>query len=459
MNSEIVKNHSAISATSLRFLDYAVTQAQCLSKLDLLDDDLPPMLRDYKYGLHSWPWFISRKTRAMLEDCVRRIPDLVARAVLIEFGSDAKRFCEFYSMSEIMAALVLSSGVDTRYTAQRTDAIMTSSGLKIVELNLGSSIGGWQIQWMDHQYRKQRELAPFFDGVDCHSRNILSEYMSFLIRSIKAQGLTNNGEVNVLFTVAPGFIDIDGPSSIREIFNEQLKKHGCSGTIRFRTSFADLNFRTEGVYLDGQRVGCVVSVTLSSQAMIPIEMFRASLSNHVLWMDNPLEAILADKRSLSLLYRHRNDPNFSVEDRLAINTFLPWAAPMVPGVIEFEGEQCDLRALVLARKDRFVVKVASGAQGNDVFVGKHTTDAEWALVVERGLAASNWVVQEFCVSLPFYGQLGPNGFGVYDVVWGVFGFGNEYGGCWLRLMERDTGKGVINSDKGAQESIVYEVDD
>ncbi len=454
MEKEIIDNHASVSAISVNFLDYAVKQGGCLNKLDLLDDDLPPMLRNYKYRLHSWPWFISPKTQRMLEDCVCLVPGLLVRAVLIELGNDAKRFCQFYDVADVIGELLLGGALQTHFVSQRTDAILTDKGLKIVELNLGFGVGGWQIQWMDQQYRKQRELKPFLDKLNCRSRDIPYSYMNYLIRSIKKQKAHGpKGKANVVFFINDTFIGLDGPRMISSVFEHALRDQGCEGNIYFTTELSELSFEDDGVFLRGERVGAVVS---ADQAP-PVQLTRACLAGQIIWSDDPLQWVLADKRFLALLYKHRKHPSFSEDECRTIETFLPWGAPLRAGRVEFEGNMEDLPSLLLRQKDRFVIKVARGGRGNDVFVGKHQQIHDWMRLVMRGLAEGNWLVQEFCRSLPFYGQRGDNGYGTFDAVWGVYGFGDEYSGCWLRLMERDSGNGVINSDKGAEESIVYEV--
>lgn len=454
MEKEIIDNHASVSAVAARFLDYAVGQGKCLARLDLLDDDLPPMLRNYKFGLQSWPWFISPEMQRTLQECVSRIPALVMRAVLLEFGKDTRRFCEFYGLPDVVGEMVLADSLNTEFVCQRTDAILTSEGLKIVELNLGFTIGGWQIQWMDQQYRKQRELQPFFENLDCHSRNIPYGQMSYLIRSVQKQATHgSDGRINVAFIINDDFLDLDGVRMFRSIFEQALKDHGAEGAIHFRTELSDLAFEVDGVYLDGQRLGAI----LSAHDDPPAGLFRASVTGQIIWSDNTLQWVLADKRSLALLYRHRKHASFSDEECTIIERFLPWATPLRAGRVEFEGAMEDLPSLLLRNKDRFVIKVAMGGKGDDVFVGKYQATQDWIRLVMRGLASGNWLVQEFCQSLPFYGQRGESGFGVFNVVWGIYGFGDQYSGCWLRLMERGAGAGIINSDKGAEESIVYEV--
>lgn len=455
MEKEIIDNHSGISATSVDFLDYAVRQGGCLGKLNLLDDDLPPMLRHYEYRLHSWPWFVSPGTVHMLKDCVEKIPRLIVRAIQLEFAKDVQRFCNFYGagVGDVIAESVLGGMLDTRFVSQRTDAILTDRGLKIVELNLGFRIGGWQIQWMDPQYRKQSQLKAFIENLNCRSRDIPYGYMSYLIRSMREKNLLVDGRANVVFVIDDAFLSMDGPRMIGTVYEQALRDHGCEGSIHFKTDLSELTFNEDGVSIEGERLGAVVS----SHESPPVQLYRACLSNQIVWSDNPAEWVLADKRSLALLYKRRKDPSFTEEERQIIEVFLPWATPLCPGQVEFDGRMEDLASLLFRLKDRFVIKVARGGKGDDVYVGKHQNIHDWMRLVLRGMAEGDWLVQEFCRSLPFYGQSGDSGYGIFDVVWGIYGFGDEYSGSWLRLMERDAGNGVINSDKGAEESIVYEV--
>jgi len=112
----------------------------------------------------------------------------------------------------------------------------------------------------------------------------------------------------------------------------------------------------------------------------------------------------------------------------------------------------------LADRASFVIKQANGAKGEDVHVGRHIGAEEWQAVVDVALESGSYVAQEFCDSLPFLGQGSDAGACEMDFIWGIFAFGRHYGGSWIRMMPRNAGgDGVINSARGAQETIVYEV--
>jgi len=458
MEAEIVRNHALISDAATRFVRYAVDDRRCLAKLQLLDDDMPEGFRNYQYALHSWPWFVSPNTQERLARCVREIPRLLVKALRLEFGKDHGKLARFFDVPDVLSVLFLESPIDTENMVQRTDAIYTERGLKILELNIGSNIGGWQIHWLDRQYRKQPELAPFFADTPCETRNIPGEFMSFLIGAATRLQLQADRMVHVLFIVNPDDFDPSAAECIDLEFQQALRDCGQQGQMHVATSFDDVTFKADQLYYRGRRIG-VLCFSDFKLVTPPTQLYRSAFANQVLWTENPLYRIVGDKRCLAILFAHRSSPMFSEEERSVIEEFVPWSATFQAQGVSFEGRRYDLADLLLREKDRFVVKHANGAQGNHVYVGKHTSRDNWSRVVEHALVHPEWVVQEYCPSLPFYGQCGEQGVAIFDVVWGIFGFGRCYGGSWLRLMEKGAGNGVVNSDKGAEEAIVYEAMD
>lgn len=459
MNPEIVNNHLATSRSAVRFLDYSVNQQRCLKRLPLLDDSLPVYFRNYPYPLHAWPWFIAADMRRTLQDCACRVPELIYRALRAEFRDDTTRFAAFFRMQEILASIFLDSGLNLDHVMLRMDAVMTARGLKIMEVNAGPNIGGWQIQWMDQQYRKQPELMPFFEANECRSKNIPLGYMRHLVDQSIAGGALDEGRVNVMFSVDDGFMNDAMQDTFRKLYYQALADAGVQGEIFFEVGIGAVEYHHSGVFLRGRRLSTLVSYHFNTDMVLPHELYRAYLRGLVYWPDNPFVSVLGDKRALAIVYRHRETGLFTPQERAIIEEFVPWCETVRAQSVDFDGRRWDMEQLLLQRRADFVIKIANGAQGNDVFVGRYQSDADWRGIVTRALGEGAWLAQEYCASLPFYGQYGDEGYAEHDVIWGVFGFGRSYGGCWLRLMLRDSGNGIINSAKGAQETIVYEVQD
>jgi len=457
LNPEIVNNHSLTSLSAVKFLDYCVTQGRCLKRLNLLDDFLPEFLRNYKYPLQSWPWFIVGSMRQTLQESACRVPALIYKAVRAEFAGDAKRFATFYRMPDVLGEIFMQSGMDLSQIMLRVDAVMTSRGLKIMEINAGANIGGWQIQWMDLQYRKQPALAPFFEVTDCRSRNIPLEYMKHLIEQGRARGCDSNGRVNVVLVLDKSILTLDIHETFRLVFEEALRECQVQGEIICEPNFKQINFDHAGAHIRGKRVTSIASYHEDTDIEIPRELYRCFLSGKVYWPGNPFVMVIGDKRSLAIVNDHKDTQLFDDDERSLIETHVPWSAVIARCTVEFDGATTDLESLLLTRREDFVIKAARGSSGKDVYVGRFQSANAWRSIVLRAFSEGAWLAQEYCSSLPFYGQSGEEGYAIHDVIWGVFGFGTRYGGCWLRLMPEGAGDGVINSATGAMEAIVYEV--
>ncbi len=456
MDPNVVANHRLASESAVRFLDYSIANGGCLKRLDLLDDTLPRFLRNYPYPVHSWPWFIGEELRKTLAECVTRIPALVCKALRIEFGRDSRRLAQFFDIPEILAEIFLGSGLGAEQFMVRIDAVMTASGLKIMEINAGPDIGGWQIHWMDGLYRKNAALRPFLETNDCRTINIPRAYMDHLV----ARALACSGGVsaNVALVMQREEASLDVFETLRAVFEETMVDVNVPGRLYFETGFDHFTFGPTGMMRGNERIGTVVLFRDGTDITPPLDLHRTFLRGDVYWPDNPFVALVGDKRSLAIAYQSRGNPAFTGDERAVIESYIPWCAASACGQLEGHKATMPVDELV-SRQDQLVIKTARGARGDDVFVGRFQTADAWQGVVARAESEPGWLAQEYCSSLPFYGQMGEEGYGIHDVIWGVFGFGGSYGGCWLRLSPKDLGDGVINSAKGAQETIVYEVSD
>jgi hypothetical protein len=460
MDPQIVENHALTSRAAVRFLDYAVAEGKCLDRLNLLDASLPGFAGEYEFPLHSWPWFISEETRQMLQESVCRIPELILRAVRAEFAGDMARFASFYRLPGLLSVIFMESGMDLSQLILRVDAMLTAGGLKIMEMNAGPNVGGWQTQWIEPQYRKHAALAPFLASTGTRLTNIPLEYMKHLVRQGLACVDGPDDPVNVLFIVGVESLPQALELSLRQVFNEALRSLEVMGDIFFEADYSEVRFDSQNATaLRGQRIATLASYGLEHITPAPVDLYRSFLSRKVAWLSNPFNSIIGDKRSLAITFGHMDSGLFTDEERRLIESYIPWSALTTNRKVSHEGAETDLETLLIERQRDFVIKPARSFGGAGVVVGRFQTAQSWREAVEQAFLDDRWLVQEYCESLPFYGQAGDRGYAVHDVVWGVFGFGLRYGGCWLRLSPKDGGDGVINSARGAMETVVYEVDE
>ena len=109
-------------------------------------------------------------------------------------------------------------------------------------------------------------------------------------------------------------------------------------------------------------------------------------------------------------------------------------------------------------KDKFVLKKGGSSKGQDVYLGKDTDPEVWNNIIKKCLEEGDWLVQEWVesVSVPFLNR--DNEIVDHSVIWGVFLFGNKYGGNFFRAMPK-SGDSIINVSRGAIKGFVLLAED
>jgi hypothetical protein len=148
---------------------------------------------------------------------------------------------------------------------------------------------------------------------------------------------------------------------------------------------------------------------------------------------------------------------FSQEDNDFILKVIPWTATIKEGKeVVFKGNRKNISTLLKGHKNQLVIKDNYGEQGKDVFIGKFLSTSAWEEVIKLALKEEKFIAQEFSESINFSAPNSNNDWTDHKIVWGSFGFGEVYGGVFVRMSEVKTDTGIINAARGAVEAIVYE---
>lgn len=82
-------------------------------------------------------------------------------------------------------------------------------------------------------------------------------------------------------------------------------------------------------------------------------------------------------------------------------TWLPWARKLEPGkTVSFEGENVDLKRLVLERQQDFVLKEPYDIRGDGVTIGRTVDHSTWAAKIEKGFRQGN-IVQQYIAPMTY----------------------------------------------------------
>jgi len=287
-------------------------------------------------------------------------------------------------------------------------------------------------------------------------------------------GVIDDGELNVAFVVHPSdpdseyarslapFLD-DLQASFRppEVYAEKLGAALAAfpdlhrGEVRL-CSYAALAVREGATYLDGRRIHAVGEIV----GFPTPEVFRCYREGGLHLYSGPISMILGDKRNLALLSRAADgegDCPWNAEECAVVRNHVPWTRQVRRGRERYRGEEVALPELLVAERERLVLKRATAFGGLAVHVGRATPPAAWSEAVETALADGDWVVQEYVESKLLVYQHGEDGCCPHQLIWGLFSFGERYAGAFLRLQPA-SGDAVVNLHRGAATNVILEVD-
>lgn len=457
---EITKTYSIISEKYSEFINNQDVPA----RINTNDDSVPDLFKQYIYAVTGWPVLINSQVANELATLSVTIPKLLQQIPSIYFNDDKKRITDFYYEGDEMSAeFAIMCHKKNIETGCRLDLTYTEDGFKILEANIGSSIGGWQIHSFENLIRRLHpELTE--NASQYQSKNTLQIYINFLVDQVLKKVPTIKDTINIF--IDNGFEESELEQKLADdtsllFFNDflqhELAKRGLKGQA-FSGNLNELQLVNNDLCYKNNNVIHGIAV-LSMEVQVNIAVFRAFVTDKVYFPDHLGLKMMGDKRNLAILLELAHDKKFSTEENELILKNVPWTAFIEDKKILFRNKEYDLLELLKNNKEQFVIKVARGFQGKDVFVGKFNTDDEWQEAIDLALSTNAFIAQEFSESIDFLAPNGQNNWTPHKLIWGSFGFGDAYGGVWVRMSEVKTDVGVINSATGAVEAIVFEVVD
>ncbi|HEV8269079.1 MAG TPA: glutathionylspermidine synthase family protein [Thermoanaerobaculia bacterium] len=142
---------------------------------------------------------------------------------------------------------------------------------------------------------------------------------------------------------------------------------------------------------------------------------RASLERKTAVI-NPFGAVVPqNKRTMAFMWEHVH--RFSTRARGLVEKYVPYTSRL----------ETIHKERLLAEREDWVLKSDYGAEGDEVIIGRGTSDAEWAASLDHA-RPGRWIAQRYFEALP---ENGPGGAG-QPLNYGVFLVGGEASGLYVR---------------------------
>ncbi len=457
---EIKELYEGLSTVNLDFLEFVEKHPESLQhtnfKLLELDDNL--------FKLQPWPTFINNKTGDAFREAGEGLFELIKGIPGRVFNFDPQKMSDYYGVpvKEIKNQLDGATEDHINNLLGRGDFILSPTGPKCLEYNVGASLGGWQIPIWESLYLNHPVISGFLKdyGVKTRNENLLRLFLEHAVRSTLSKIPGCDKEINIVI-VFEGYQDGSGGSTshyldqmLKEIVHHKNKDMKGSVSV---SDYPHFHLKDHSLFLKEKRIHVLVEMYLGYVSPEVMEAFKAG---NIRLLNGPISYLLSNKLNLALLSDPETARVFTQEEKKIIDAYVPWTRKITPGGTTYKNEKIDdLERFMLSDKERLVIKPSQGLGGKGICVGARSDMNEWEKVVAAALKDKNWLVQELVESEPGIYQSGEKGYELHDMVWGFFLFGTRYAGVWNRVMPRRGSKGVINCHSGATVSMVFAVEE
>ncbi len=452
---KLLANHTELSPVDVRFRDYAMANPRCLDLDYLMSCGFKePAVLYYTGLLHPWPSFAGPETLAEIERVtmgLSRLHRLIPERI---FDNDPERIAAHYDLDPLFAELLLEppNGLDS--ALGRADLVWSDQGFKCLEFNFGARIGGGESRFRAERYERVPELRAFFEreGIPWTAqRNTTREIFHHFLDEAARLGLGGEGYLNLSMLLVQRL-----EHGLGELFQSEFeaalveREVPTSGRLHLNL-IEDLYEQDGALHADGRRIHGLLEMTpkWTHPAAYPL-----AAAGELVLFNGPIRSILAGKNNLALLSENQESERFAPEERELLRRHLPWTRLVARREVHFDGRDWDLLELLAERREDLVLKSCRSLGGQDVVVGRVSTEERWKEAIDTALEKGLWIVQEYVPSRGFL-ALSPTGVEPHDLIWGPFALGGRFGGTFLRLQPARVG-GPVNVKQGGSAASLFE---
>ncbi|WP_406064996.1 hypothetical protein OG462_37920 [Streptomyces sp. NBC_01077] len=359
--------------------------------------ELPPAFEEaWRAHLLPRPWFVRATETAAFARDLEGLFELLVSLPLRLFDGDLDRYAAEVGIEPALAALLRrgGSGVPARFG--RADAYHDGTSYKLLELNLGSEVGGVDMAVFNQRLLRVPEFADFarvhrLDHVDIAART------AAVLRDRAEPALSGGGDPVVGLIEGRGGVAPYG--RLMRATVEAMAEQGLDVRIG---EIGDVRTRADGkLTLDGTPLDLVLRNFAASQLLEDPEgpgvaepFFRAHEAGRTVLFTSLDSGFYANKSALALLTDPRRSGSFDAGERALIERVLPWSRTLGATA------PAELIDLCRERRERLILKPGAGYGGLDTFVGWESTAADWDKALRVAVERGGYVAQERVVPRP-----------------------------------------------------------
>jgi hypothetical protein len=421
----------------------------------------PDLIKEYKFEYASWPVIISNERVEEFTHILNDFKNICYKAILSFFKSK-ESFGDYLECPGFLFDFLGDIAKHLNDYVFRYDIIFLNDDFKILEVNAGSNVGGWQLDLISQNYLNLLNNEHFSKCWNVNKEDILENVFRMVIKSVKLLDAQNLGQ-NIVCVTEHEY-QHNGMHHIRleltRVFAKVKEELAYKGELIWCCSLSELYIdRKDYVYINGESVGAVMvqyAELEDSMQSTMMQLTKSYVKGNLVFPDSPFHKLLGNKNILSLLYDAIDENIFNQDEVDLIRKHVPWTHKCGGEYIYKNQTRYETSDFLKNNKDTLVLKKSISMKGEDVFVGKFMNESSWLSVSEKYVSNKQWLIQEYCKPDKSMMCDKSGWLGQYDFIWGIFDIDYRYSGSFIRGNRENCGDGVINSAGGAIEFSVFE---
>ena len=404
--------------------------------------DLGPS--SYNGRCNTRPVFLDGQERSQLATDLDRLHGALAALPARLFGGDLAAFARAAGMTDAQVTAIMRTRSQTPTRLGRADLYHDGSWFRLMELNMGSTVGGLDNAMLNRAFLSHPVVADFVASNGLSYVDTMAELAGMLL----AESGVGAGE-------RPLIAAADWPASF-ETLEPQLRTSAAQlgelGIEVIPCHLGQLRVAGGRVWLGERPVDVVYRVFMIEDLLDPAApelvdpVLRAAERGEVSIFCPMDTELYGSKAALAMLSDEANRHLLSPAELASINRILPWTRMVRDGEVTADGELVGLREYAVDQRENLVLKPTMMHGGIGVVLGWTVDAGEWA---DRLAAAVDgpYVLQRRIRAEP---EPFPLDGGVRPMLlnWGVFTVSSGYGGAIVRG-STDLAGGTLNSAAGA----------
>ncbi|MFL6164199.1 MAG: hypothetical protein ACJ74U_18510 [Jatrophihabitantaceae bacterium] len=435
---------------ALEYLDRVIKEGIDAAELTAAAN-VTPVLSDYYGRLMPSPVFLGADDSVLLARQLEVIHDLLISLPQRRFEGSRAKYGRMLGLSEFQTAVVERASPEKPPLLARADLYRTGTGFALLEMNMGSSLGGFECGEINRALVSHPSLATF----------VADKQLSWVDTAERLIGTALAIHAERGGSAATTVALVDWPDTF-PIYQQTIENMArlCrrSGVEAFTCHLGELPGGANGLSYHGRQIDIVYRffmleyVTSAAGVELLEPLLRATESGAVTLL-SPVDAdIYGYKAGLALLSEMVHTADLDSSERESVGSLVPWTRRLRTSIIDPAGEAVDAVRYAVARQSELMLKPVSLHGGTGIVAGWTVDADEWRRSVENSLDGP-YILQQRVQPVPDL-VLAKQTIGQLYCNWGVFltpstATGSaSYSGCFIRASQ-DPDVDVISYANGA----------